>query len=290
MKLHIPLLASALLLTAVTAHSADTVQPTGHDDRIDWRIMAQWPLDTVPVDLVHSLDGKLLFILDNQHQVLVYDNQAKLQGKIPVGEGVSRIDIAPRGEALYLIDSKANNFTSLALSYTYDIDISGSPYKGEANAPVTLVVFTDFECPYCSKLEPLLEQVFAQNKDTIKIVFKNMPLSFHKMADPAARAALAADMQGKFWEYHDRIFRAGTLTPQLLEETAQQIGLDMARFERDRMSPTVQMRIQKDVMDAEKAGVTGTPVVFINGRKLEQRSPQGFQQLIDQEMANTRNR
>lgn len=111
-----------------------------------------------------------------------------------------------------------------------------------------------------------------------------MPLNFHKMADPAARAALAADMQGKFWEYHDKLFQAAKLTPQLLDETAKQIGLDMAKFEKDRNSAEVQQRIRKDMVDAQKADVTGTPTVFINGRKLSQRSAQGFQQLIDQEL------
>jgi len=126
--------------------------------------------------------------------------------------------------------------------------------------------------------------VFEKNKDNIKLVFKNMPLNFHKMADPAARAALAADMQGKFWEYHDKLFKAAKLTPQLLDETAKQIGLDMAKFEKDRNSAEVQQRIRKDMVDAQKADVTGTPTVFINGRKLSQRSAQGFQQLIDQEL------
>jgi len=145
MKLKIPLLTSACLLTAISAFSADTVPPTGHDNRIEWQVVSQWPLETTPVDIVHSLDGKLVFILDNQHKILVYDNQGNLQGRIPVGEGVTRIDIAPRGEALYLIDDKANSFTSLAMNYTYNIDITGSPFKGNADAPVTVAVFTDFE-------------------------------------------------------------------------------------------------------------------------------------------------
>ena len=89
---------------------------------------------------------------------------------------------------------------------------AGSPYEGSVNAPVTIVVFTDFECPYCKKLEPLLKQVFESNKQNVKVVFKNMPLRFHQFADPAARAALAAFNQGKFWEFHDELFAADRIT------------------------------------------------------------------------------
>jgi len=112
-----------------------------------------------------------------------------------------------------------------------------------------------------------------------------MPLSFHKMADPSHRAAMAADMQGKFWEYHDRLFKAGALSPELLDKTAQEIGLDMAKFQQDRSSMVVEQRIRKDMIDAQNAGVTGTPTIFINGRKLSDRSMQGFQKLIDEELA-----
>lgn len=132
---------------------------------------------------------------------------------------------------------------------------------------------------------PLLEQVFEQNKETVKIVFKNMPLNFHKMAEPAHRAAMAADLQGKFWEYHDKIFAAGTLSPQLLDEVAAAVGLNMEQFQRDRNSPQVEQRISKDMMDAQQVGVTGTPTVFINGRKLTERSMQGFQRMINEELA-----
>ena len=127
--------------------------------------------------------------------------------------------------------------------------------------------------------------MFEQNKEKIKVVFKNMPLNFHKMADPSHRAAMGADMQGKFWEYHHKIFTSGTLTPELLDSTAQALGLDMAKFQKDRSSMVVEQRIRKDLVDAQNAGVTGTPTIFINGRKLTERTLQGFQKLIDEELA-----
>lgn len=112
-----------------------------------------------------------------------------------------------------------------------------------------------------------------------------MPLQFHKMADPSHRAALAANEQGKFWEFHDRLFAAKKLSTVLIDTIATDLGLDLVKFKADMNSPKIRMLIKKDLADAQKAGVTGTPTIFINGRKLQQRSLQGFQQLIDEELA-----
>jgi protein-disulfide isomerase len=127
--------------------------------------------------------------------------------------------------------------------------------------------------------------VLDKNQGNVKIAFKNMPLQFHKMADPAHRAALAAGEQGKFWEYHDRLFKAKKLSNKLITSIAKDLDLDMEKFDKDMKSPAIRARINKDLADAKKAGVTGTPTVFINGRRLQQRSLQGFQQMINQELA-----
>lgn len=276
----------ALLLAAATSTAHADAQPqSGRDDKIEWQVVRNWNVDGKPVDFVHSLDGKLVFILNDQHQVLVYDANGALQGRVPVTEGVTAIDIAPQGEALHLIDSNAKTFSTLVLNFVYDLDISGSPIKGNADAPVTITLFTDFECPYCIKLTPLLDQMFANNKDSVKIAFKHFPLQFHAMADPSHRAAIAAGEQGKFWEFHDRLFTAAKLTPELLDTIAKDLGLDMAKFKSDMESPATRQKIAKDTSDAEKASVTGTPTVFINGRKLQLRTAEGFQQVIDEELS-----
>ncbi len=113
-----------------------------------------------------------------------------------------------------------------------------------------------------------------------------MPLNFHKMALPAARAAFAAREQGKFWEFHDRLFAEKKLSPEAINKIAQDLKLDMPRFEKDMSSPIIQAKINKDLMDAQKAGVTGTPTAFINGRIPKQRSLVGFQAIIDDELRN----
>jgi protein-disulfide isomerase len=215
----------------------------------------------------------------------VFSSQGQLLGTIPVEDGISAIDIAPQGEMLYLINNKTQTFSAIGVSFVADIDITGSPVKGPADAPVTMVLFTDFECPYCSKIVPLLEQVLERNSQTVKLVFKNMPLKFHKMAQPSARAALAAQEQGKFWEFHDRLFEAqSTLSKETINKIALDLNLDIQKFEQDMASPKIQAQINQDLMAAEKAGVTGTPTVFINGRLLKERSPVGFQTIIDDEL------
>jgi protein-disulfide isomerase len=132
---------------------------------------------------------------------------------------------------------------------------------------------------------PLLEQVLEHNPDTVKIVLKNMPLGFHKLAAPAALAALAASKQGKFWEYHDELFATPKLNNNSFDAIAKKLGLDLVKFQKDITSPSVQQQLAKDLNDAKEAGVTGTPTIFVNGVKLKKRDLPSFQKLIDEELA-----
>jgi len=124
---------------------------------------------------------------------------------------------------------------------------------------------------------PLLEQVLENNPDTVKLVFKNMPLRFHKFADPSARAALAAHKQGKFWEFHDELFGSEKLSNEVINNIAVKLNLDISQFNKDMNSPEIRQIVSKDLRDAQNAGVTGTPTIFVNGKKLKNRSPDGFQ-------------
>ncbi len=281
-----PKLYAGCLFTIFLAFGGNAlaVPDSGQDNRIEWNLQQHWPIAGKTLGMVHSLDGKYVYILTDTHSVQVFNNLGQLQGTIPVDDGVSAIDIAPQGEMLYLIDNNTHSFSALAISFTADIDISGSPVRGPVDAPVTIVLFSDYQCPYCSKIEPLLAQVLERNPKTVKLVFKNMPLRFHEMALPSAKAALAARNQGKFWEFHDRLFAEKNLTKESITKIAQDLNLDMPRFERDMQSPEVMAQINKDLMDAQQAGVTGTPTPFINGHLPKQRNLEGFQSIIDDEL------
>jgi len=118
----------------------------------------------------------------------------------------------------------------------------------------------------------------------VKLVFKNLPLKIHDMAEPAALAALAANKQGKFWEYHDKLFAEEKITKSSINRIAKEINLDITQFKKDMSSEELRNHMNSDVVEATRLGVTGTPTIFINGKRLKQRSLQGFQSLIDREL------
>jgi protein-disulfide isomerase len=129
---------------------------------------------------------------------------------------------------------------------------------------------------------PVLEQVLEKNPDKVKLVFKNFPLRNHKFAMEAATAALAAEKQGKFWEFHDLLFKDyNRLNEQKVKEIAQKLNLDMEKFEKDWKDPRIRALINRDLAEGNRAGVRGTPTIFVNGRLLRNRSMAGFQELIE---------
>lgn len=120
----------------------------------------------------------------------------------------------------------------------------------------------------------------------MKLVFKNFPLRNHKFAWPAAIAALAANKQGKFWELHDQLYENyNRLSDQKIREIAQQVGLDMEKFDQDMKDPELKAIVERDFQEGARVGVRGIPTIFVNGRQLKNRSFQGFQAAIEKELA-----
>ena len=132
---------------------------------------------------------------------------------------------------------------------------------------------------------PLFEQALDTYPESVKVVFKQYPLSFHKKALPAALASLAAAEQGKFWEYHDELFiNQSNLSNEKYMEIARDIGLDQEKFSKDFLRPSLRKKIELDLADGKKAGVTGTPTVFVNGRRLGKRNFAALKEMIDEEL------
>lgn len=165
----------------------------------------------------------------------------------------------------------------------YDVDIGEAPVKGGGDAVVTIVEWSDFQCPFCNRVSPTLAQIEKEYGDQVRIAFKHMPLSIHAQAPYAHAASEAAHRQGKFWEMHDLIFaNQRDLSVETLEGYAREIGLDMAQFSRDVDAAEVKKRIEEDMQQASKLGVTGTPSFFINGKYLSGAQPfANFKRLID---------
>lgn len=133
---------------------------------------------------------------------------------------------------------------------------------------------------------PIFEQVLDKYPNSVKIVFKHLPLSIHEQALPAALASMAAAEQGKFWEYHDELFfNQASLGSEKYLEIAQKLGLDLKKFSLDMMRPSLRKKIEQDVAEAKKAGVTGTPTIFVNGMKLKNRDFAAISKLIDAALA-----
>ena len=139
------LAAFVALAFSCSAERAFSVPETSTPAKIDWQIQGEWKLPSSPLAVVYSLDQKHVFVLTDKHQVLVYDATGKIEGTIPVAPGVKAIDIAPRGENLYLIDSEKNTFTTVSVDFIIPLNIAGSPFLGKENAPITIVEFSDFE-------------------------------------------------------------------------------------------------------------------------------------------------
>lgn len=164
----------------------------------------------------------------------------------------------------------------------YNLPVGASPVKGDKVGAVTIVEFSDFQCPYCAQLQSTLKEVMAAYPKGVNLVFKNFPLSFHKQSRHAVNAALAAKEQGKFWEMHDILFENfNKMTDDSFKEFAAKLGLDEKKFMADFSSNKYDQLIQQDIDLAGTAEVNGTPTLFINGKRMQGRSIDDFKAAID---------
>lgn len=178
-----------------------------------------------------------------------------------VKDGKSPIEISK------LMDSSPKAHRPKLLEDPVPIPVDGSPVKGPVDGRITIVEFSDFECPYCSLAVKDIYTLMAAYPNDVKLIFKQFPLSMHPNAPLAAAASLAAKEQGKFWELHDLMFaNFRKISRDNILVWAKQIGLDMERFKNDLASTKYQSIIKKDVADGEAVGVYGTPAFFINGK------------------------
>jgi protein-disulfide isomerase len=168
----------------------------------------------------------------------------------------------------------------------YTIEIAGAPIKGRNTAPVTIVEFADFQCPFCTRVGPTLKQIEDVYKDRVRIVWKHLPLSIHEHAMEAAMAAEAARTQGKFWEYHDKLFaNQARLEIEDLRRYGKELRLDVTRLEKDMAEPDLKKKIESDMAEARTLSVTVTPSFFINGRFVRGAQPfETFSKIIDEEL------
>ncbi|HAG52506.1 MAG TPA: hypothetical protein DCL21_01830 [Alphaproteobacteria bacterium] len=163
-----------------------------------------------------------------------------------------------------------------------------TPVKGDANAVITIVEFSDFECPFCQRVTPTMDALLERYKGKIKVGFKHLPLDFHKNAESSSLASIAANEQGKFWEFHDEIFANQTnLSEETYLKIAKDLGLDIEKFKADMASEKAANKLAFDMKQAQELGISGTPYFLINGVAVSGALPESeFVKVIEQVLDN----
>lgn len=236
------------------------------------------------LDVAATIDGAKLFVLLKGGEVQMLNAAGEVLERFTVSAEAERLAVSAEGDRLYV--TTGQEVRIIALSTLIDLPVLNSPAKGAADAPVTLTVFSDFQCPYCSRVVPFIDELLAKNPGKVRVVFKQFPLRMHTMAQPAALASLAAREQGKFWPLHDLLFaNYNQLNEEKIRALAKEVGLDLARFDRDRNSQKLREEVLRDQGLGQQAGVQGTPTVFLNGKLLRERNVPAVQVIIDREIA-----
>ncbi len=169
-----------------------------------------------------------------------------------------------------------------SIDKTHDIPVDDSPVSGPENAPISIVEFSDFQCPYCYQRSQLVKNIQEKYPNKVKVMFKHFPLSFHKKAPKAHAASMAAQKQGKFWEYRYGLAPFyKELTDAKMLEIAKNVGLNIEQFNADRvLAGNNQKRIDSEMKLGMKIGVKGTPTFFVNGKYTRGFSPQLIDEMV----------
>ena len=246
--------------------------------------------------LEQEVDSKVMAVTDQEITAFYNANKARLT--VELGNIRDQIREYLRQErtqaqkSLYLqtLRSSAEIKTYLKPPPVYraNVTVTGAPFKGPENAPVTIVKFEDFQCPFCKRVQPTFEELFKRYNGKIRLVHKDFPLdSLHAEARQAAEAARCAFDQGRFWEYHDKSYENSPKASIVdLKGYAKQVGLNMKVFEQCLSNGKFRVAVQKDLVEGSQLGITGTPAFFINGRELSGAQPiEQFIHIIDEELA-----
>jgi len=251
---------------------------------------------SVPALLDAEVTSKVGLVTEQEIEKFYQENKLQLKGD----ESSMREKIRPylqnqkltarREEFLKALRSQAKIVINLKPPPVLRVQVSvqGAPFKGPAKAPVTIVEFSDFHCPFCRQVLSTLARLESQYGDKIKLVFRDFPIeSLHPEAAKAHEAARCANEQGKFWAYHDKLFASPPKSnPEILKGLAKEVGLEMARFENCFDSGKYQAIVKKDIEEGNRLGVTGTPAFFINGRLISGAQPfDAFARVIDDELS-----
>jgi protein-disulfide isomerase len=251
---------------------------------------------SVPALLDAEVTSKVGLVTEQEIEKFYEQNKAQLKGeKSSLREQIrphlqNQKLAAKRDEFLKSLRSQAKIVVHLKPPHVprVEVAVEGAPFKGPEKAPVTIVEFSDFHCPFCQQVLPTLAQIESQYRDKIKLVFRDFPIeAIHPGASKAHEAARCAHEQGKFWAYHDKLFASSPKSsPETFKAIANELALDVTRFGTCFDSGRYQAIVKKDVEEGNRLGVTGTPGFFINGRLVSGAQPlEAFARIIDDELS-----
>jgi protein-disulfide isomerase len=251
--------------------------------KTEWIMGTEVELTEKPIDTALSADGATAYILTKKN-ILIYSVQGgTITDTIPLDKKYNSI-AASQGNVLLLTSGSMFNksISSISITKTIDLAVGTSPVLGPVDARATLTMFTDYQCPYCAKEFPAVEELLKKYPNDLKLVIKHFPLGMHKFAQQAAIAALAANKQGKYADLSRAMFKNfRALNEELLQKLAKEVGLDMGKFEQDRKDSAFQKQLNDDRQLGREAGVRGVPSLFINGVAVKNRTPDGMSAMID---------
>jgi protein-disulfide isomerase len=250
---------------------------------------------SVEAVLDQEINSKILPVGDDEIEVFYKSNKAR----IPVDLDKVREQI--RGylhnekikaqKALFFksLRSKAKVVTYLKPPPVFraELSVAGEPFKGSEKARVTIVKFEDFQCPFCKQVQPTFNDLLSRYNGKVRLVHKDLPLeSLHPQARQAAEAARCAYEQGKFWEYHDKLYaNSPKASADDLKSYAKEVGLNIDSFDGCLASGKYKAVVQTDLNEGAQLGLTGTPTFFINGREISGNQPlEAFEAIIDEEL------
>ncbi|MFL6227297.1 MAG: thioredoxin domain-containing protein [Pyrinomonadaceae bacterium] len=280
-------------LVASTQQQVYTLRKTALDQRINDMLLEQEAKKRQTTEravLDAEINAKLKPVTETDARAFYDQNKARINGDfaqtkaqiVQYLEGQQQENVSSAFAEQLRRGTAVQTFLHEPPLPVYQISTDDQPSRGAANAPVTVVEFTDFQCPSCAAMEPVIERIMTEYSASVRLVVRDFPLTQHENAFKAAEAAEAARAQGKYWEYTHLLFaNQKALEVTKLKEYATQVGLDRQKFDALLDSGQLADKVQIDSVDGTRLGVSATPTLFVNGRPLQERSYEALKSAID---------
>ena len=253
--------------------------------RIEWEVLKQIPLADTPQDIALSNDGATAYILSDKNILIYRIHENIISDTIPVRGKFSQIAVSEDGERLFVTDVESKQVSIIKVSMIHEIETGQSPVIGNPDAPVSVVAFFDYQCPYCARVYPDLDQLLKKYPKDVNLIIKHFPLKMHRFAEKASIAALASAKQNKYQELTRLLFdNYKNINEQTIRKYVEEAGLDMEAFDRDSKDPALKNIIRQDMNLGKKLKVRGVPTLFINGRSVKNRSLTALSNMVEEEL------